>query len=81
MWNSPDGVPIPPLNHYANKIKINFPPPKETLIKPNKIPLDVLYEDNDIIVINKSPGVVIHPGASNYEKTINTLTLNLRHSR
>ena len=53
-----------------DKIKINFPPPKETLIKPNKIPLDVLYEDNDIIVINKSPGVVIHPGAGNYEKTI-----------
>jgi len=53
-----------------NQIKINFPPPKETLIKPNKIPLDILYDDNDIIVVNKSPGVVVHPGAGNYEKTI-----------
>lgn len=53
-----------------DKIKVNFPTPKETLIKPNKIPLDILYDDNDIIVINKSPGVVIHPGAGNYEKTI-----------
>ena len=53
-----------------DKIKINFPPPKETVIKPNKIPLDILYDDNDIIVINKSPGVVVHPGAGNYEKTI-----------
>ena len=53
-----------------DQIKINFPPPKETLIKPNKIPLDILYDDDDIIVINKSPGVVVHPGAGNYEETI-----------
>ena len=53
-----------------DQIKINFPPPKETLIKPNKIPLDILYDDDDIIVINKFPGVVVHPGAGNYENTI-----------
>jgi len=53
-----------------DKIKVNFPPPKETFIKPNKIPLDILYDDNDIVVINKFPGVVVHPGAGNYEKTI-----------
>ena len=53
-----------------DKIEVNFPPAQETSIKPNKIPLDILYEDNDIIVINKLPGVVVHPGAGNYEKTI-----------
>ena len=53
-----------------DEIKVNFPPPKETQIKPNKIPLNILYEDNDIIVINKSPGVVVHPGAGNYYETI-----------
>ncbi len=53
-----------------DKIIISFPPPEETSIKPNKISLDVLYDDSDVIVINKSPGVVIHPGAGNYEKTI-----------
>ena len=53
-----------------DNIIVNFPPPKETSIKPNKISLDILYDDNDVIVINKSPGVVIHPGAGNYEKTI-----------
>ena len=64
------------INNTAKKIKgkdqikINFPPPKETLIKPNKIPLDILYDDDDIIIINKFPGVVVHPGAGNYEKTI-----------
>ena len=53
-----------------DQIKIDLPPPKETLIKPNKIPLDILYDDDDIIVINKFPGVVVHPGAGNYENTI-----------
>ena len=47
-----------------DKIEVNFPQPKETLIKPNKIPLDILYDDDDLIIINKSPG------AGNYEKTI-----------
>ena len=53
-----------------DEIIINFPPPKETLIKPNKVNLDILYDDKDIIVINKAPGVVVHPGAGNYENTI-----------
>ena len=53
-----------------DQVEINFPAPKETQIKPNKIPLDVLYDDDDILVLNKSPGVVVHPGAGNYEKTI-----------
>ena len=53
-----------------DQIKDNFPPSKETLIKPNKIPLDILYDDSDIIVVNKAPGVVVHPGAGNYNNTI-----------
>ena len=53
-----------------DKIEINFPPAKEAFIKPSKISLDILYEDDDVIVINKSPGVVVHPGAGNYENTI-----------
>jgi len=64
------------INNVAKKIKkedkiiVNFPPPKEVFIKPKKIPLKILYDDDDIIVINKSPGVVVHPGAGNYENTI-----------
>jgi len=53
-----------------DKIEINFPPPKEILIKPYKLPLDILFDDDDILVINKPSGVVVHPGAGNYEKTI-----------
>ncbi len=53
-----------------DNIQINVPEPEQVLIKPNKIPLNILYDDNDIIIINKSPGTVVHPGAGNYEKTI-----------
>ena len=53
-----------------DKIEIYFPPPKETNIKSTKMNLNILHEDDDIIVINKAPGVVVHPGAGNYEKTI-----------
>jgi len=53
-----------------DEIKITFPSPKKTLIKPNKIPLNILHDDNDIIIINKSSGVVVHPGAGNHENTI-----------
>jgi len=51
-------------------IEVSFPLPKETHIKPSKMSLNILYEDADLIIINKSPGVVVHPGAGNYDKTI-----------
>ena len=43
---------------------------KETAIIPQNIPLDILYEDNDIIVINKPKGMVVHPANGNYEGTL-----------
>ena len=64
------------IKNSSKKVKnldiiiVNLPEPKKTLIKANKIPLDILYDDNDLIVINKLPGVVVHPGAGNYENTI-----------
>ena len=51
-------------------IEVNFPPPKRTSIKPYNMPLDILYDDNDIIIINKPAEMVVHPGAGNYEKTL-----------
>ena len=53
-----------------DRIKIKFPIAKESKILPQKINIDVLYEDNDIILINKPPGLVIHPGAGNYDRTL-----------
>jgi len=55
---------------FEDKIEVNFPEAKKTIIKPNKIPLNIMYYDDDIIIINKPPGVVVHPGAGNYEKTL-----------
>ena len=53
-----------------DRIKIKFPIAKESKILPQKINIDVLYEDNDIILINKPPGIVMHPGAGNYDGTL-----------
>ena len=43
---------------------------KETSIKAEKIPLDVIYEDDDILIINKAKGMVVHPGCGNYDGTL-----------
>ena len=52
---------------------------EELEVKPQKINLDILYEDQDIIVINKPQGMVVHPAAGNYKDTlVNAL---LYHSR
>ncbi len=43
---------------------------------PSNIKLDILYEDNDIIVVNKKSGMVVHPAAGNYENTLMNALLN-----
>lgn len=55
----------------GDRISVVFPhPPKDTRIYPEDIPLDVVYEDDDILVINKSNGLVVHPGAGNWNGTL-----------
>lgn len=51
-------------------ITVNIPPVKEVKIVPENIPLDILYEDEDIIVINKPKKMVVHPAAGHYEGTL-----------
>ena len=53
-----------------DQISINIIVDSEQNIKPKKIKLDIVYEDNDILVINKPKGMVVHPGAGNYENTL-----------
>jgi 23S rRNA pseudouridine1911/1915/1917 synthase len=48
-----------------DRIVVNIPPAKELSAKPEDIPLDIVFEDKDIIVINKPPGIVVHPAAGN----------------
>lgn len=45
-------------------------PPRDTAIYPENIPLTVVYEDDDLIIINKKPGMVVHPGFNNYTGTL-----------
>jgi len=51
-------------------ITVSFPEPKKLELAPEKIPLHILFEDQDLLVINKPPGLVVHPGAGNYEHTL-----------
>lgn len=45
-------------------------PPTEYVIIPQDIPLDIVYEDDDIILVNKQPGLVVHPGFGNFDGTL-----------
>ena len=49
---------------------VNIPKPVDPKPKPQEIPLEILYEDNDLIVINKPVGLVVHPAPGNYENTL-----------
>ncbi len=53
-----------------DQISINIIENDEQNIKPKRIELDIVYEDNEILVINKPKGMVVHPGAGNYENTL-----------
>ena len=55
----------------GDQIKVLFNhPPHENLLVPEKISLNIIYEDETIIVINKDPGLVVHPGHGNYSGTL-----------
>ncbi len=45
-------------------------PPKDTSIIPEDIPLDIVYEDNELLVVNKPAGMVVHPGHGNFQGTL-----------
>ena len=51
-------------------IEVNMPEIRTNYIKPKKINLDIIYEDEDIIVINKNSGLIVHPGAGNKDETL-----------
>ncbi len=55
---------------FKDNIDLIIPEPKKVSLKPFKYKLDIIYEDNDLIIINKPSGIVMHPGAGNYDNTI-----------
>ncbi len=55
-------------------------PRRELEILPEDIPLNIVYEDNDLMVINKPPGMVVHPGHGNYTGTlVNAIAFHLKY--
>ena len=60
-----------------DEIEIIIPEAKEIDLKAQDIPLDVIYEDNDIIVINKTKGMVVHPANGNPDGTLVNAVMNL----
>jgi 23S rRNA pseudouridine1911/1915/1917 synthase len=67
---------IKPLDHV--QIMMSYPRRKVEII-PEDIPLDIVYEDDDLLVVNKEAGLVVHPGHGNYSGTlVNALTYHLR---
>ena len=54
----------------GDKIDLIEPPPEKVDIRPESIPLDVLFEDDDLIVVNKPAGMTVHPGAGQREHTL-----------
>ena len=66
---------------FKDKILINLPEPEELKIKPEKIKLDVIYEDKDLIVINKPQGMITHPASGIYKGTlVNALLYHCKDS-
>lgn len=54
-------------------------PPRDTEVYPENIPLDIVYEDNDLLIVNKVAGMVVHPGYNNYTGTlVNALTYHMQ---
>lgn len=53
-----------------DKITVSIPPPDKPSLEPEDIPLKIIYEDEDIVVIDKPRGLVVHPAPGNYSGTL-----------
>ena len=54
----------------GDKIVFQIPEQKEPSLKPYAFKLEIIYEDEDLLIINKPSGIIMHPGAGNYDQTI-----------
>ena len=54
----------------GSAVEITLPEPQSTDILPENIPLDIVYEDDDLLVVNKPKGMVVHPAAGHYSGTL-----------
>jgi 23S rRNA pseudouridine1911/1915/1917 synthase len=54
----------------GDRVDLSEPPPEKIENRPEAIPLDILFEDKDLLVLNKPAGLVVHPGAGHREHTL-----------
>lgn len=54
----------------GDTVEIELPPPLETEVKPVDIPVEILYEDDDVVVVNKPAGMTVHPGSGTGDDTL-----------
>ncbi|MFZ5649474.1 MAG: RluA family pseudouridine synthase [Bacillota bacterium] len=54
----------------GDAVVLRIPPPVELVVEPEPIPLDIYYEDPDVVVVNKPRGMVVHPAEGNYTGTM-----------
>ena len=64
--------PVKATHHprAGDTVSVHWPEPKTAEPKPEKIPLEILFEDADLLVLNKPPAIVVHPAAGNEEHTL-----------
>ena len=60
----------------GDQLSLEIPKPKLASIKPYNFKLNIIYEDKDILIINKPAGIIMHPGAGNYDNTIVNALMN-----
>ena len=60
----------------GDKINLVIPEPKKASLKPYDFKIDIVYEDDDLLVLNKPAGIIMHPGAGNYDNTIVNALVN-----
>ena len=60
----------------GDELSLQIPKPKEASLKPYNFKLEIIYEDDDLLVINKPAGIIMHPGAGNYDKTLVNALVN-----
>jgi 23S rRNA pseudouridine1911/1915/1917 synthase len=67
-----NGRTVKPTHHpqAGEEIEVHWPEARPAEAQPEKIPLDILFEDKDLLVLNKPPGLVVHPAAGHEEHTL-----------
>ena len=60
----------------GDSVILQIPEPKEASLKPYNFKLNIIHEDEDLLIINKPTGIIMHPGAGNYDQTIVNALMN-----